>query len=252
MTKEQITEQIKKKLIAHRGLHDNQGDAPENSLKAFQRAVDAGYGIELDLHLSKDGKVVVIHDGELDRVAGTHALVRDLTAEQLQRYQLFSSEQTIPLFTDVLKIVAEKVPMVVELKVDTPNQYSQLCAAFDHIIKEYQGIYCIESFCPDVLKWYKKHRPDVVRGQLSCDMGRGTGIVDRFRRFRLTNMWANLYTKPDFIAYEYRQADKKCVQYWKKHLHCTMAAWTIRSQEAFEQAKPDFDIFIFDSFIPQA
>jgi len=99
------TELLKQPYYAHRGLHKNGSDAPENSMLAFQRAVEHGYGIELDVQLTKDRIPVVFHDESLDRVCGVAGNVRDYTFEELQAFPLYGSEQRIPKFADFLAMV---------------------------------------------------------------------------------------------------------------------------------------------------
>lgn len=101
---------------AHRGLHCAQDGIPENSLPAFRRAVEAGYGIELDLHLTTDGQLVVFHDDTLDRVCGVTGRVDEKSYAELQQLRLLGTEERIPLFSEVLDIVAGKIPMIVEVK----------------------------------------------------------------------------------------------------------------------------------------
>lgn len=106
---------------AHRGLFDNDSEAPENSLPAFKRAVDAGYGIELDVQLSKDGIPVVFHDATLKRMCGVDGNVWDYTLKELQQMKLANSSATIPTFAEVLKTVDGKVPLIIEYKLDVPQ-----------------------------------------------------------------------------------------------------------------------------------
>ena len=105
-------------LYAHRGLHDNGSDAPENSMRAFEKAVKAGYGIELDVQLSRDRIPVVFHDFTLERVCGVKGKVYDYTYEELQRFRLYQSEERIPRFEDFLKMVDGRVPLIMEYKVE--------------------------------------------------------------------------------------------------------------------------------------
>ena len=116
-------------LYAHRGLHDNETQAPENSLAAFQKAVDAGYGIELDVQLSKDKIPVVFHDFTLKRICGVEGKVTDYTYEELQKFRLAQSNQTIPEFSEVLRLVDGKVPLIVELKIEGLN--TEVCPLAD-------------------------------------------------------------------------------------------------------------------------
>ena len=102
------------KLFAHRGLHDNLSDAPENSMAAFKKAVDAGYGIELDVQLTKDKIPVIFHDFSLERVCGAPGQVRDYTFEELRRFRLFESDERIPSLEQFLSMVKGRVPLIVE------------------------------------------------------------------------------------------------------------------------------------------
>ena len=142
---------------AHRGLHDNKTEAPENSMAAFRKAVDAGYGIELDVQLTKDRIPVVFHDESLQRVCGVKGNVRDYTYEELLQFHLCDSEEKIPLFEDFLKLVDGKVPLIIEIKIH--EDHNTVCEIADSLIREYKGVYCIESFHPLAVKWYKEHRP---------------------------------------------------------------------------------------------
>ena len=145
---------------AHRGLHDNASEAPENSLAAFVRAVKAGYGIEMDIQLSKDRIPVVFHDFTLKRVCGKEGKVCDYTYQELKEFKLYNSGETIPRFEDVLKAVGGRVPLIVELKVEWMD--ISVCPLADALLQDYRGLYCIESFNPLAILWYRRYRNDVV------------------------------------------------------------------------------------------
>ena len=105
---------------AHRGYHDKPR-IPENSIPAFRRAVQCGFGAELDVHLMKDGHLAVIHDASLLRTAGADVEIEDLTAEDLANYTLEGTEHHIPLLEEVLPIFAGKAPLIIELKAERGN-----------------------------------------------------------------------------------------------------------------------------------
>ncbi len=232
---------------AHRGLHNNESKAPENSLAAFKKAVEAGYGIEMDVQLTKDKVPVVFHDFTLKRICGKEGKVCDYTFQELKEFKLCGSEERIPAFEQVLNLVGGKVPLIVELKVEWTD--ISVCPLADEMLRNYKGLYCIESFNPLALFWYRRHHSDVVRGQLSdgfLKSGEFKGILYVF----LQNLMLNWITKPDFIAYNHRYADV-CARKICRSLYKNMAvAWTIKSQQELEKARNKFDIFIFDSFIP--
>ncbi|NBJ94418.1 glycerophosphodiester phosphodiesterase family protein [Parablautia muri] len=234
-------------FYAHRGLHDNNTEAPENSLAAFRKAVEAGYGMEMDVQITKDEVPVVFHDFTLKRICGKGGKVCDYTWEELKEFRLCASRETIPRFEEVLKLVGGKTPLIIELKVERTNL--KTCTVVDALLKEYEGLYCIESFNPLVLMWYKKHHRDVVRGQLSdgfIKSGEFKGVLYHV----LQNLMLNWLTKPDFVAYNHKYANvlarRLCHGLYKN----LAVAWTIRSQQELERAEKGFDLFIFDSFIP--
>ena len=236
------------RLYAHRGLHDNDSDAPENSLAAFRKAVDGNFGIELDVQLSKDGVPVVFHDYTLKRICGAEGKVCDLTYEELQQFCLCGSDQSIPKFEEVLKLVEGKVPLIVELKFESVD--TSVCQAADKLLSDYQGPYCIESFNPLGVWWYRKHRNSVVRGQLSDAFSKG-GKHRGPLYFLMQNLMFNWMGKPDFVAYNHRYPDGLSRRLCRSLYHNTAAAWTVRTPQELEDAKKHFDVYIFDSFIPE-
>ena len=235
-------------LYAHRGLHDNRTDAPENSLRAFQKAVEAGFGIEMDIQMTKDHVPVVFHDFTLKRICNADGKIADYTFEELQQVHLCDSDQKIPKFEDVLKLVDGKVPLIVELKIEALD--TSICPAGDKLLSAYKGMYCIESFNPLGVFWYRRHRKEIVRGQLSdafLKEGEYRGVL----YFLLQNLVFNFLTKPDFIAYHHKYPEILSRRICRGLYHNTAAAWTIKSQKELDAARKNFDIFIFDSFMPE-
>lgn len=242
------TKEFKKWLYAHRGLHNNESEAPENSLKAFGKAVKAGFGIELDVQLTKDGIPVVFHDDTLKRVCGVDGKISDFTYEELQQFTLFQSQEKIPKLEQVLKLVNGKVPLIVELKVNLGDL--SLCPVVDGMLREYKGLYCIESFNPLVVLWYHLNHNSVVRGQLS-DMFSKEGDYSGPAQFALQNLLLNFLSRPDFVAYNHKYPNVLSRKICHGLYRNTAAAWTIKSEEELLRARKHFDLFIFDDFIPQ-
>lgn len=234
-------------LYAHRGLHDNSSDAPENSLRAFQKAVDAGFGIEMDVQLSKDGVPVVFHDYTLKRICSEEGKVEQYTFEELQQFPLCGTDQRIPKFEDVLKLVNGRVPLIVELKIEAAD--TSVCPAADKLLSEYKGMYCIESFNPLGVLWYRRNRRQIVRGQLA-DAFHREGEYSGILYFFLENLLFNWLGKPDFVAYNHKHPSMLSRSLCRGLYHNTAAAWTIKSKQQLEEARKHFDIFIFDSFLP--
>lgn len=235
-------------LYAHRGLFDNKTDAPENSLPAFRKAVEAGYGIELDVQLTKDNVLVVFHDASLKRMCGVDGNVWEYTLEELQQFKLADSNETIPTFKDVLATVDGKVPLIIEYKLDVAQ--TKVCELANEMLSTYTGSYCIECFHPLAVMWYRKHRPDVIRGQLCMEYWKEEKYKGNLMFLMLSYLVTNVVTRPDFIAYQHSDASNLSRRIDAK-LGALSVCWTIKNQEQFEEAKKHFDLFIFDSFIPK-
>lgn len=188
------------KNIAHRGLHSRDKSVPENSLTAFRLAAEAGYAIELDVQLSKDGEVVVFHDDTLDRVCSVHARVDELTLAELKALRLCGTDETIPLFTEVLSTVRGRSAIVCELKDGKRNR--ELCRKTYDIISSYNGDICIESFNPMIVGWFRVHASDLLRGQLAAPMREYPATMSRPVVFALSHTLFNFIARPQFIAYK--------------------------------------------------
>lgn len=232
---------------AHRGLHGE--GAPENSMTAFRAALENGYGIELDVHLLADGTLAVIHDHSLLRTAGVDVQVESLTAETLGQYSLQGTGEPIPLFSQVLELFAGKAPMIVELKA-TMDNYAALCEAACDMLAGYEGVYCVESFDPRCVGWLKKHRPQVIRGQLTENSIPAKGKFPLPLRFALTHQMENFLTTPDFVAYRY--CDRKTLGNFlvRKLWGVEGVSWTLRTPEEYAQAVEEGWIPIFEGFRP--
>ncbi len=234
---------FERQYIAHRGFHDNRGECPENSLPAFERAIQMGYGIELDVQLTKDGVPVVFHDWDLKRAAGVDRKIRDCTFEELQSYRLFGSSQTIPAFETVLELADGRTPLIIELKAEIVHR--ELCEKCAVLLDRYPGEYCIESFSPLALGWFKRHRPNVLRGQLATNH-RGEGLkTPVIVREMLTYCMLNGFCRPDFIAYNCQFSNTLPVEMLRYFYKCKMAAWTIKNQGELNRHRKQFDVFYF-------
>lgn len=238
---------FKKVYFAHRGLHDNATDAPENSMEAFRKAVDAGFGIELDVHVTADGVPVIFHDFNLERICGAAGVIEEYTYEELQQFSLCSSKEKIPRLADLLAMVDGRVPLIVEIKSESVHVGS--CAIVDKMLRAYRGAYCIESFNPLVLLWFRIYHNDVVRGQLSSNF-RKEGVYKSILYFLIGHLLLNFLTKPDFIAYNHKfnkEPGRRICHYIYRR---PAAAWTVKNERDLESARGEFDVFIFDSFCP--
>jgi len=236
------------RYYAHRGLHNNLSGPPENSMDAFQKAVDAGYGIELDVQLTQDRIPVVFHDENLLRICGIDANVRDFTYAELSTIPLLGSHQCIPLLSDVLELVDGQVPLIIEIKVH--ENPAVVCEKADECISLYQGPYCIESFHPGAVQWYKKNKPNVIRGQLSANFAK-PDRREKPAEMLVHHLLTNVLCRPDFIAYDHHTKNALSRIICRKFFSALSVAWTIKSQDELDAVRNDFDLFIFEQFLPR-
>jgi len=232
--------------FAHRGLHGQTPDTPENSLAAFREAVAHGYGIELDIALSQDGEVVVFHDETLKRMCGVDGRIDELTLAELQKLSLAGTAERIPLFADVLALVAGQVPLIVEFKNTKTNKL--LVEKALALLDDYSGAYCVESFNPFLISLIRRARPHLFRGQLASH---STRKRKRLLWFALEYLLFNIVSRPHFIAYDHRQMSNLSYRAAVRWLHAIPVAWTVRTQEDFYALYDSgVDVQIFENFLP--
>lgn len=229
--------------IAHRGLHNKENGIPENSLEAFRAAANYGFAIENDIHLTADGQVVVFHDGTTGRMCGVNKKISEMTLSEIKELRLIGTDYTIPTLKECLEVVDGKVPILIEFKRD--GKVKELCAAANEILKDYKGKYFIQSFYPQVLCWYKKHKKEVCRGQLSSSFN-----GDPFYKRLAGLLLYNFISRPDFVSYQHTDGDyipRKIVS----RLGAFPVGWTFSSKEETEKGKKHFKTFIFENYIPK-
>ncbi|MEE0945514.1 MAG: glycerophosphodiester phosphodiesterase family protein [Acutalibacteraceae bacterium] len=229
--------------IAHRGLHCLERGIPENSLKAFEEAINEGYAIELDIHLTKDGQVVVFHDDDGKRMCGDNRKICEMTLSEIKELRLADTNFTIPTLKECLDLIDGKVPLMIEIKYD--GNSSLLCSKTNEILLQYTGKYFIQSFYPQNLYWYRRHRKDICRGQLSCAF-KGDTFIKRLSGCLLFNF----ISRPDFVSYDYRDKNHIC-----RRLATILGAfpvgWTFTKNTALQINKKFFKTYIFENFKPK-
>lgn len=228
---------------AHRGLHTKDRSVPENSLAAFRRAAERGYGVELDVQLSRDGQVMVFHDDDLERMTGKTGKIWDLDFEELRTLRLAGTEETIPLFTEVLEVLKNGAgPLIVELKTGPRND--ELCEKTYEILGYYPGIWCMESFNPFIVNWFRKNAPEAVRGQLATMREKYDGYPAFLRKI-LSEAGFSFLNKPHFIAYNLdAEVPKKVLKMREKGV--LLFGWTARKPGWEDRA----DGLIFELYEP--
>ncbi len=229
--------------FAHRGLHDGRG-IPENSKAAFINAHDNSFGVELDVQYTKDRKLVVIHDNNINRVCGLDVNVRDLTYEELLSHPLYGGGEKVPLFSEVLEIM-DGLPIICEIKTVQNKPDEEICREVAQRQSSYKGKMLIESFNPFVVQWFKKNRPDIIRGQLALAETNKESFANRIAMFLLKHLLVNVLSRPDFIAYRYTD-DSFGYMLCRALFKPVCIAWTPRGQDAIKQAEEKYKYIIFE------
>ena len=230
---------------AHRGLWDD--SIPENSLPAFRRAAELGFGIETDVHITRDDQLVVFHDDSLERMCGDPRMLADLTLAELRELRLKGTDERIPTFDEFLAAVDERVPVIVEIKTD--KRIGLLCEMTDRRLRTYRGVYCVESFDPRAVRWYRLHRPDIIRGQLAFGLVKPGTWPHTLTNRLLASLMQNVLGRPDFIAFD-AETDRSLPMRLQRRLRPSFVAWTVRSQRQMDSLRGRYDLQIFERFVP--
>jgi len=233
---------------AHRGYHDKP-EIPENSIPAFKRALEHGWGAELDVHLLKDGTLAVFHDSDLKRCTGEEGIIEELTREELAGLRLEGTDERVPLFDEVLEIFEGRAPLIIELKTYGGN-HAELAEAVCRRLDSYEGDFCIESFDPRAMGDVKRLRPWICRGQLAQNFIRRGENLPMYQRILLTGLRLNFLSRPDFIAYRFEDRNdpffRLCIMSGVQEVD-----WTIANKEDMRTAEADGALVIFERFDPE-
>lgn len=224
----------KNTIIAHRGIHDNKL-IPENSLKAFKLAIDKNITIELDIHLTKDNKLVVFHDDNLKRMTNINSIIEDLTLYEIKRFNLLDTKEKIPTLEEVLKLVDGKVLIDIEIK--AKRRIKQLINILLDILNNYSGEVIIKSFNPIAIKVIKKMSTKYSVGLL----------MDCYAKNKLFNIFSKTniviaYCKPDFLSINKKMINKKNIKRYIKKM--PILIWTIKKQEEITKINNENFIYI--------
>ncbi len=232
---------------AHRGLHGN--GVPENSMLAFRKALEHGYGIELDIHLMKDGNLAVIHDTSLLRTTGADVNITDLTTEELANYPLEGTDEIIPTFEQVLELYAGKAPLIIELKAD--GNHKALVDAAVKAMEGYEGAWCMESFDPRCIFYLKKDHPAVIRGQLTENFFDSKSTLHPALKFVMKHNLTNFLTVPDFISYKFSHRKDTVSNFLcRKVWDIQGVTWTLKNQQEHDAAIAEGWLPIFEDYTP--
>lgn len=231
---------LSRSLIAHRGYYNNKKGIPENSVIAFKKAIDNNYLIELDVRLTKDKKLVVFHDDNLKRVCGVNKRVKDLTYKELLKYNLFDTTQKVPLFSEVIKLVNGRVPILIETKFH--NRYGVLEKILINELSNYKGLYAIQSFYPLSLLWFRTNTKHIPIGLLSSNFKNNSNSLKKLIGKTLI---LDLFFKTDFISYDVKGLPNNYLLLKKDKKKIVI--WTIKNKKDYDLAKKYTDALICEN-----
>lgn len=234
---------------AHRGLHAIASGIPENSMRAFRLAANNSFGAELDVRMSHDGRLVVMHDESLKRTTGANANISSVTTQVLNQLTLEGTKEKVPYLEDVLPLFSGKTPLLLELKPENGN-HEELTRKVCNLLKQHPELdYFVESFDPRVLMWLRKHRPDIIRGQLSENFFRDPeSKLNPVMAFLMSNLMTNILTRPDFIAYKFEDRNDLAPGLCRKLWQPQMFYWVVRSQAEANEIAESGGMIIFEGF----
>ena len=230
--------------VAHRGLWRPDG-APENSLAAFQAACAAGYGVELDVHLSADGEAMVFHDNKLARMTGAEGRLRDRTAADLGALKLAGTDETIPTLREALVEIGHRAMVHIELK--TPfGEVGPLERRVHEIIADHAGPLCIIGFNPYSHAWFADRYPGVLRGLDSYSWDRAPHMAEDQRRAFAALEHVEI-ARPHFLALGLDMLPSARAAEMRAE-GMPVIAWTVREPAQWERVKAGCDNLIFEGF----
>jgi glycerophosphoryl diester phosphodiesterase len=230
---------LAKRPIAHRGYHDLNRTRWENTLSAFEAAAERGFAIECDVHLSRDGIPVVIHDGDLKRLVGIDGTVVERTAAELGALRIGGTADHIPTLREMLGKVAGRVPLVIELK-GTEGKDEGLVARVGALLADYRGEAAIMSFDAWLVREFPKHAPDIASGLTAM----GTSQQD------IENHFGMLAYGLSFASYNLDDMPNPFVAFMRERLSLPVISWTVRDRTAAELSAMRADQMTFEGFDP--
>lgn len=236
--------------LAHRGYHDVAAGRPENSRAAVRAAIDAGYGIELDLQLSADGQAMVFHDYDLGRLTGHSGPTRQHTQAELGALPLTGGDETIPTLRQILELVAGRVPVLIELKDQDGGMgpdVGPLEEATADELRRYHGPVAVMSFNPHSVALLARLAPNVPRGLTTSaydpkDWPLSTSTCDRLREIPDIDRTGSV-----FISHEVTDLNRQRVKSLRAN-GMPVLAWTVTSQDMEDRVRTLCDNVTFEGY----
>lgn len=225
--------------IAHRGYHDLNKAVWENTLSAFDRAVERGYSIECDVHLSSDGVPVIFHDDDLKRLTGTEGYIWQRSAAEMAALRIGGTADHAPTLQEVLDRVAGRVPLVIELK-GIPGKDDGLVEKVCSLLRDYRGQAAIMSFDHWLIRQFPAHAGDIPTGLTAY----GTKDHEMEAHFSM------LAHGVSFVSYSVSDLPNRFIGFVRERLNMPVITWTVRDQAAVERTFAHADQMTFEGFEP--
>ncbi|MGH1576683.1 glycerophosphodiester phosphodiesterase family protein [Planktotalea sp.] len=238
--------------LTHRALHDVSKGRPENSRAAINAAIDAGYGVEIDVQLSSDDKAIVFHDYDLARLAEAKGPIRQRTSDELGKIRLRGNDESIPGLPEILSLVSGRVPLLIEIKDQDgamgPN-VGLLEQAVARDIAGYKGALAVMSFNPYSVKLMGKYAPDVTRGIVTSDFRSKSWLyLPKETRKRLRKIPDFDDIGASFISHGIADLTSKHVAKLKSR-GVDVLCWTVKSEQQEKEARKVADNITFEQYL---
>lgn len=236
--------------IAHRGLH---GDGvPENSLAAARAAIEAGYGIEMDIQHTADNVPMVFHDYDLTRLAGEDSYIADLELEDLDDKRLLETDEPIPTLAAMLRLVEGRVPLLIEIKDQDGRLGRNIGELHRHVadqLKSYEGPVAVMSFNPHTVRAFHEIAPDIPVGLTTCNFSKKDWpALDDTTRLNLAEIKLFESSGASFISHDKADLTNARVDALKAQ-GVPVLCWTIKSPEEETTARRMADNITFEGYM---
>jgi glycerophosphoryl diester phosphodiesterase len=243
-----MTDWLTRTRYAHRGLFENTGPAPENSLAAFRAAIQNGYGVELDVQAAAEGAPVVFHDFTLNRMTGVEGKTVEKPVSALKKLKLGNSQETPPTLAETLEDVGGRTPLLIEIKTPYGGRIGPLEARIAGLLADYAGPFAVQSFNPASVAWFVENAPGFVRGQIAQNfVSRPEPGMAWGQRLAWSKLWSSAQSQPHFVSYNVRDLPSPPIRDVRR-MGVPLLCWTVRTPAQLAVARAYADSFIFEGF----
>ena len=237
--------------IAHRGLHDAAKGIIENTPSAVEAAIDAGYGVEVDVQQAGDGEAMVFHDHTLDRLTKGTGPLNTRTSAELKRIRFKGTSDRMQTLPELLEQVSGRVPLIIEIK-SVWHTHGPFERQLANILGACNWQAAVMSFDPYAIKAYAQAAPDLPRGLIAGPFRdlHFWGHLSPWKRFYMRHLLSTLIARPQFVAYDVDALPSAAPWVWQWVLNRPLLAWTVRSDAQRQRAQRAADAMIFEGFRP--